>query len=64
GRASRQQRLAALFTDIRAEADPPFKLSPYGVVITNQTLSADRLMPNGTTTLTAGTTLTPCRNPD
>lgn len=64
GRASRQQILSAPIDAINDEASPAFQLSPYGVVIADQTLSTDRLMPNGTTTLTSGTTLTPCRNPD
>jgi len=64
GRASRQQILYALQKDLDADAAPAFVDSPYGVVINDVTLTADRLMPNGTTTVPSGTTLTPCRNPD
>lgn len=64
GRASRQQVLGALIDDVKAEGDPAFRLSPYGVVTSNVTLTANRLMPDNITTLPSGTVLTPCLNPD
>lgn len=61
GRASRQQQLAVLVDDVKAEGDPAFRFSPYGTVITNQTLGANTTAPDGTI-LPSGTVLTPCQN--
>lgn len=61
GRANRMQVLAVPATAINAEADPAFRFSPYGVVTSTVTLTADRTTPDGTVQ-TNGTSLTPCRN--
>lgn len=42
---------------------PAFVNSPYGIVVADVTLAADRIMPDGYK-FTSGTTLHPCQNPD
>lgn len=61
GRANRSQVLAVPSSAINAEGDPPFRFSPYGVVTSTVTLSADRTTLDGTVQ-PSGTMLTPCRN--
>lgn len=63
GRASRQQLLNALVDDVKAEGEPAFRFSPYGVETGDVLLAADRTMPDGFV-VQSGETLTPCQNPD
>jgi hypothetical protein len=64
GRASRQQFLNPLKTDIDNEASPAFESSPYGIVTGSVTVDAGgRTLPDGTF-VPAGTVLTRCQNPD
>jgi hypothetical protein len=59
-----RERLRALIDDVKNEATPAFATSKYGVVINDVTVPAGgRVMPDGTP-IAAGTTLTPCQNPD
>lgn len=64
GRASRRLELAVPQDVLQDEADPPFRYSPYGLVVGDVTVGVGgRTMPDGTP-ITAGTVLTRCQNPD
>jgi hypothetical protein len=63
GRAFRTERLGYPADDAAAEGAPAFVESEYGIETANVTLTANRIMLDGTV-INSGTTLTPCQNPD